>query len=139
MVDTSFNTEANIRILQESGIDDRQARAIMEVVRAGRPGGVAGMEELAEIKNDVLWIKRIGGVLVALGVAATGFLYSEIGSVREELRNEIGSVREELRTEIGSVREELRTETDSLGSQIQANSAALARIEAILNERLTRN
>ena len=106
MADTSSNTKANIRILQESGIEDRQAEAIAEVVRAGLTGSVASTADLAEIRNDVLWIKRIGSVIVALGVAATGFLYAEIGSVRD---------------------------------QVQANTAALARIEAILDERLPRN
>ncbi len=137
---------ANIRALRDSGVEDRQARAITDVVRAALTNKAADMADLPLIKIDMLWIKRLGGVIIALGVAATGFLYSEIGfvreeigSVREELRTEIGSVREELRAEIGSVRKELRTEIGSLRSQIQANSAALARIEAALSERLTRN
>ncbi len=139
MVDASFNTKANIQTLQESGIENRQARAITEVVRAGLTDNVASMADLAEIKNDVLWIKRIGSVLVALGVAATGFLYSEIGFVREELRTEIGSVRteissvrEELRTEIGSVRteissvrEELRTEISSVREELRTEISSV--------------
>ncbi len=76
-------------------------------------------------RATIMWI--IGG-LTALGVAVSGVLYSEIGSVRDELRAEIGSVRDELRDEMGSLRD-----------QVQANTAALARIEAILNERLPRN
>ena len=106
MADASFNTKATIRLLQESGIEDRQAEAIAEAVRVGVSGGIASTADLAEIRIDALWIKRIGGVLIALGVAATGFLYTEIGSNRD---------------------------------QIQANTAALARIEAILNERLPRD
>ncbi len=113
MADASFNTKATIRFLQESGLENRQAEAIAEVVRAGVIGGVASTADLAEIRNDVLWIKRIGGVLVALGVAATGFLYAEIGSVR----GEVAAVRD----------------------QVQTNTAALARIEAILDERLPRD
>ncbi len=135
MADASFNTKATVRLLQESGIEGRQAEAIAEAVRAGVTGGAASTAELTAIRNDVLWLKRIGSVLIALGAAATGFLYAEVGSVREELRTEIGSVREELRTEIGSV----RTEIGSLRDQVQANTAVLARIEAILNERLPRD
>lgn len=51
-------------------------------------------------RATIMWI--IGG-LTALGVAVSGVLYAEIGSVRD---------------------------------QVQANAAALARIEAILGERL---
>ena len=57
-----------------------------------------------------MWI--IGG-LTGLGVAVSGVLCSEIGSVR----GEIGSVRD----------------------QVQVNTAALARIEVILDERLPRD
>ena len=51
-------------------------------------------------RATIMWI--IGG-LTALGVAVSGVLYAEIGSVRD---------------------------------QVQANTAALVRIEAILDERL---
>lgn len=66
-------------------------------------------------KATIKWM--IG--LTALGLAAVAFLWSETGSVRAEIR--------ENRAEIGSVRD-----------QVQANAAALARIEAILNEHLSR-
>ena len=65
-------------------------------------------------RATIMWI--VGG-LTALGVAVSGVLYAEIGSIREELRTEIGSVRD----------------------QVHANTAALARIEAILDERLPRD
>ena len=72
-----------------------------------------------------MWL--IGG-LVAAGLAVSGVLWAEIGSVREELRAEIGSVRTEL------------------GEKISANRDAIAelakgqaRIEAILEERLPRD
>ena len=67
-------------------------------------------------RTTIMWL--IGG-LTGLGVAVSGALYSEIGSVRDE----IGSVR----GEVAAVRD-----------QVQANTAALARIEAILDERLPR-
>lgn len=79
-------------------------------------------------RATIMWI--VGG-LTALGVAVSGVLYAEIGSVRQELRTEIGSVR----VEIGS----LRVEIGSLRDQVQENTAALARIEAILDERLPRS
>ncbi len=87
-------------------------------------------------KATLMWI--IGG-LTALGVAASAFLYNEIGSVRDELRTEIGTVRDELRAEIGTVRDELRVEIGTVRTQVSDNRASLARIEAILNERLPRN
>ncbi len=65
-------------------------------------------------KATLMWI--IGG-LTALGVAVSAILYNEIGSVQDELRAEIGTVR----------------------AQVSDNRASLARIEAILNERLPRN
>ncbi len=83
-------------------------------------------------KATLMWI--IGG-LTALGVAASAFLYNEIGSVRDELRAEIGTVR----AEIGTVRDELRVEIGTVRAQVSDNRASLARIEAILNERLPRN
>ena len=68
----------------------------------------------------------------ALGLAATAFLYSEIGSVRDELRSKLRAEIGSARAEIGSVRGEI----GSLRDQVQDNRAALARIEAILDERL---
>ena len=52
---------------------------------------------------------------------------------------EIGSVREELRTEIGSVRNELRGEIAVNRAAITELANGLARIEAILEERLPRD
>ena len=80
--------------------------------------------------------------IVVLGIAATGFLWTEIGSVRGELRTEIGSVR----TEISSVKHELQTEISSVGDEVHENRTAIlelvkgqSRIEAILEERLPRS
>ena len=81
MTDASFNTEAAIRLLPESGIGGRHARAIMEAVRVTLGRRVAGM--LAAIRNDVLWIKRIWRDR-RVGDGHDGFLYTEIGSVQEE-------------------------------------------------------
>ena len=89
----------------------------------------------AESSYDKGTLRTVAAGLFALGLAATAFLYSEIGSVRDELRSE-------LRTEIGSVRGEIgsvRGEIGSLRDQVQDNRAALARIEAILDERLPRD
>ena len=82
-----------------------------------------------------MWL--IGG-LVALGLAVSGVIWAEIGSVREELRAEISSVR----GEIGSVREEIRENRASI-VELAKGQAELAkgqaRIEAILEERLPRD
>ena len=93
-----------------------------------RFGAVRPVADRGFDRATIMWI--VGG-LTALGVAVSGALYAEIGSVREELRTEIASVR----TEIGGVRIEIASVRD----QVQANTAALARIVAILDERLPRN
>ena len=79
-------------------------------------------------RPTVMWM--VGG-LTALGIGAAGFLWAEIGSVREE---------------IDSLREELGSEIDSLRGEVRENRAAItelakgqARIEAILEERLPRD
>ncbi len=79
-------------------------------------------------RPTVMWM--FGG-LTALGIAASSFLWAEIGSVREE----IGSVREE----IDSLREELREEIRENRTAITELAKGQARIEAILEERLPRN
>ena len=118
----------------EHGFTPAQLAWLEKRFNAIRPVADRGFD-----RATIMWM--LGG-LTALGVAASSILYTEIGSVREELRREIGSVR----TEIGSVREELgteisslRTEIGSLRDQAQANTVALARIEVILNERLPRD
>ena len=68
-----------------------------------------------------MWL--IGG-LVAIGIAAFGVIWAEIGSVREDLRAEIGSVRDEIRENRAAIAELAKGQ---------------ARIEAILEERLPRN
>ena len=93
-------------------------------------------------------LKWMFGVLVAAGLAMSGFLWAEIGSVRDELRAEIGSVRAEIgsvRAEIGSVRAEIGSVRTELREEIRENRVAItelakgqARIEAILEERLPR-
>ncbi|MCY4306204.1 MAG: hypothetical protein OXC62_15730 [Aestuariivita sp.] len=83
-------------------------------------------------RPTMMWI--IGG-LTGIGIAAFGILWSEIGSVRDELRTEISSVRDELREEISSVREEVKENR----ARIVDIATGLARIEAILEERLPRN
>ncbi len=89
-------------------------------------------------RPTVMWM--VGG-LTAIGIGAAGFLWAEIESLRVEVRGEIGSVR----GEIGFLREELGGEIDSLRDEVRENRAAitelakgLARIEAILEERLPR-
>ena len=73
-------------------------------------------------RKTMRWI--IGGI-TAVGLAAFGLIWSEIDSVREELRGEISSVREELvsvreelRGEIVSVREELHGEIVSVREEL---------------------
>ena len=83
-------------------------------------------------RPTLMWL--IGGI-VAAGLLVSGALWTEIGSVREELRAEIGSVRTELRAEIGSVRDEVRENRAAIAELAKGQ----ARIEAILQERLPRD
>ncbi|MDE0209255.1 MAG: DUF1640 domain-containing protein [Boseongicola sp.] len=84
MTDASFDTLAVTRQLKARGFDPDQAEAIAEAVRTGVTGGVAtkadlaGLRgelhneiaelrgELSAIRTDLLWMKRIGGVIIAL-------------------------------------------------------------------------
>ena len=75
------------RQLKAKGFSSDQAEAITEVVRAGVTGGVATKADLAElrgelrrdmaeIRNDLLWVKRIGGAIVAIIVAASAYAFN---------------------------------------------------------------
>ena len=80
MADAAFDALAMTRQLKAKGFSSDQAEAITEAVRAGVSGGVATKADLAEtrgelvglrselveIRNDLLWMKRIGGVIVVL-------------------------------------------------------------------------
>ena len=81
MADVSFDTLAEVRQLEARGFNSDQAEAIVSAVRTGVRGGAATKSDLArlaaeirtdlarlatEIKTDLLWMKRIGAVIVAL-------------------------------------------------------------------------
>lgn len=60
--------KAPVRAVVRAAARPRQAEAIAAAVRTGVTGGVARVTDLAyEVRNDVLWIKWIGGALIALG------------------------------------------------------------------------
>ncbi len=87
-MDVAFDTLAVTRQLKAKGFDSDQAEAITEAVRSGVTGGVATRADLSETESrlrgeltdmrgdvngrlarvevDLVWIKRIGGVIVAL-------------------------------------------------------------------------
>lgn len=66
MTDVSFDTLTVMRQLEAKGFDSDQAEAIANAVRTGVTGGVATKADIAELKTDLLWIKWIGAVIVAL-------------------------------------------------------------------------
>ena len=77
MADAAFDALAVTRQLKAKGFDADQAEAITEAVRTAVTGGVATKADLASletriearlgrIETDLVWIKRIGGVIVAL-------------------------------------------------------------------------
>ena len=78
-------------------------------------------------RPTLMWM--FGGLL-ALGLAVSGVLWAEIGSVRTE----IGSVRTELRAEI---RENRAAITELAKGQAEI-AKGLARLEAVIEERLPR-
>ena len=69
-----------------------------------------GNQNVFERVHDKATIHWIVGVLLLLGVAATGFLYAKIDSTEYEIRAEIAALRE----------------------VVVANGKSLARIEAVL-------
>ncbi|MYH50275.1 MAG: hypothetical protein F4151_12295 [Gammaproteobacteria bacterium] len=83
-------------------------------------------------------LKWLFGGLFAAGLAISGLLWAEIGSVRSEIgsvRSEIGSVRSELRAEI----RENRIAIAELAKGQAEIAKGLARLEAIIEERLPRD
>ena len=76
-------------------------------------------------------LKWLFGGLFAAGLAVSGLLWAEIGSVRSE----IGSVRSELRAEI----RENRIAIAELAKGQAEIAKGLARLEAIIEERLPRD
>ncbi len=85
--------------------------------------------------GEVSMLKWAIGGLFVLGIAATGYLSSQIRSVEDELRTEIGAVRNELREEIADNREGIADNRAAIADL----GKGLARIEAILEERLPRD
>ena len=75
-----------------------------------------------------MWL--IGG-LVAIGIAVSSVLWAQIGANRTE----IGSVRTELRAEIRENRAAINANRDAIAELAKG----MARIEAILEERLPRS
>ena len=96
MADASFDTLAVTRRLKSKGFDHDQAEAIAETVRAGITGGVATKTDLANlrgeinaqlarIESDLLWVKLIGGAIIAIIVAASGFVFNMLINMSIEL------------------------------------------------------
>ena len=68
-----FDTMATVRLLRESGIDERQAAAITTAIKDGVTGGVATKADIhevkadiAELKTDLKWMKLIGAAVLAV-------------------------------------------------------------------------
>ena len=70
MAGNPFDTMATVRLLRNSGIEERQAEAIAAAIRDGVTGGVATKADLArletELKTELKWIKLIGGAILAV-------------------------------------------------------------------------
>ena len=80
MADMPFDTMATVRLLRESGIEERQAQAIANAIKGAVTGGVAtktGIHDakaeihevnadIARIKIDLKWMKLIGAFVLAV-------------------------------------------------------------------------
>ncbi len=69
----AFDTHATVKRLTVAGFSEPQAEALSDAVHQAVTGGIATKTDLAgletrmtRIEADLLWIKRIGGVIVAL-------------------------------------------------------------------------
>ena len=123
-------------------------------------------DSIAFDKSTIKWL--IGG-LTTLGLAVSGILYMEISSLQEtigSMQNDIRTIQSDIKTNqanIQSIQADiqivqaviqtnqtdiranqgeirlLREDNKSLREQVQANMAALVRIETVLDERLPKN
>ncbi len=80
MAGMPFDTMATVRLLRESGIEERQAEAITNAIKGAVTGGVAtktGIHDvkaeihevnadIARIKIDLKWMKLIGAFVLAV-------------------------------------------------------------------------
>ena len=53
MADVAFDTLATARLLQDSGLGDRQAAAITTAIKDGVTGGVATKADLTALRSDI--------------------------------------------------------------------------------------
>ncbi|MFS1564161.1 MAG: hypothetical protein ACL7AX_12190 [Candidatus Arsenophonus phytopathogenicus] len=70
MATITMNTHKAIKALQESGIDEKQAEKIVEVIAEFQNVGTVTKEDLSvateSIKSDLDWIKKL---ILAVGIA----------------------------------------------------------------------
>ncbi len=108
-----LDTAAAIRELEDAGIDNRQAAAIV------------GLQ--AEVDADLATKADVDS------------LHTEVRSVRTELKAEIDGVRTELKAEIDGVRTELKAEIDGVRTELKADIGGVKADVDLLREQTQAN
>ena len=121
------------RRLKESGFDDEQAQAVLDVTGAGEDRSEVA-KDVAELSQDVTALKlqatatedrfvSFRDEIVARSEASEERVKGEIATLRGEiatLRGEIENLRTEFHGEIENLRTELRGEIEKLGAVMEA-------------------
>ncbi|PEN05750.1 hypothetical protein CRI93_11635 [Longimonas halophila] len=101
------------RLVEEYGLDDRQAEGIVELI--------AQSEERGATASDVEAAKREILMQLESQISATrSDLEAQIGSVKGDLEAQIGSVKGDLEAQVGSVKGDLEAQVGSVKSDLEA-------------------
>ena len=124
--------------LKESGFDDEQAQAVLEVTGAGEDRRELA-DDVAELSQGVAALKlratatedrfdSFRDEIVARIEAAEERVKAEIATLGTELRGENRELRTELRGEIANVRTELHGEIANLRTELRGEIAKLGAV-----------
>ncbi len=112
------------RSLKESGFDDRQAQALVEMIGTAAERRVL-LADVAELKHDVAELKHDVALLNERFDGLRGEIVARIEASEERVKNEIASVRSEaaaFRAEVQGDMVELRTETQGSIAELRAET-----------------
>jgi Fe2+ transport system protein B len=100
------------RLVEEYGLDDRQAEGIVELI--------AQSEERGATASDVDAAKREILMQLESQISATrSDLEAQIGSVKSDLEAQIGSVKSDLDARVGSVKSDLEAQITSTEERLR--------------------
>lgn len=122
-----FDTMTAVNTLTKSGIEQRPANAIVEVVRDAQCE-LATEESLLSTKlaleSDMTTLKAD---LRADMAELKTVLKSDMAELRGELRSEMAELKDELRSEMAELKDELRSDMKNLEANIERQFAQLYR------------